>query len=32
MDAVWIIIPVVFFCICLAYVGFLAQEGSSWKT
>lgn len=32
MDVVWIIIPLIFFGICLAYVRFLAQEGKTWKT
>ena len=32
MDVVWIAIPLVFFVICLAYVGFLAKEGKTWKT
>jgi hypothetical protein len=32
MDAVWIVLTIVFFGICLAYVGFLDQEGSLWKT
>jgi hypothetical protein len=32
MDFVWIIIALIFFSICLAYVGFLAREGKSWKT
>ncbi len=32
MDVVWIAIPLIFFVVCLAYVGFLAQEGKTWKT
>lgn len=32
MDVVWVIITLVFFVGCLAYVGFLAGEGKSWKT
>jgi hypothetical protein len=32
MDVVWIIIPLIFFSICLGYVGFLAKEGKTWKT
>jgi hypothetical protein len=32
MDAVWIIISLVFFGICLAYVGFLGREGKTWRT
>jgi hypothetical protein len=32
MDIVWIIIALIFFVICLAYVGFLDQEGKLWKT
>jgi len=32
MDAVWIIIALLFFGVCLAYVGFLAGEGKTWKT
>ena len=32
MDIVWIIISVIFFGLCLAYVGFLDREGKSWKT
>jgi hypothetical protein len=31
MDAVWVIITLLFFVICLAYVGFLAKEGKTWK-
>jgi len=32
MDAVWLIIPLVFFVILLLYVSFLAGEGKTWKT
>ncbi len=32
MDIVWIVIPLIFFVICLIYVGFLAKEGKTWKT
>jgi hypothetical protein len=32
MDLVWIGISLVFFVVCLAYVGFLAKEGKTWKT
>ena len=32
MDVVWIIIVVIFFGICLGYVGFLGKEGKTWKT
>ena len=32
MDVVWIIIAIIFFGICLGYVGFLAKEGTTWKT
>jgi hypothetical protein len=32
MDLVWILICIIFFGICLAYVGFLAKEGNTWKT
>jgi hypothetical protein len=32
MDVVWIIISLIFFGICLAYIGFLAREGKTWKT
>lgn len=32
MDLVWIGISLVFFGVCLAYVGFLAKEGKIWKT
>jgi hypothetical protein len=32
MDVVWIIIALIFFGMCLAYVGFLAREGKTWKT
>jgi hypothetical protein len=32
MDIVWIIIALVFFGICLAYVEFLAKESKTWKT
>ena len=32
MDLVWIGLSLVFFGICLAYVGFLAKEGKTWKT
>lgn len=32
MDIVWILICIIFIGICLAYVGFLAKEGKTWKT
>jgi hypothetical protein len=32
MDVVCIVITLLFFVACLAYVGFLAKEGKSWKT
>jgi hypothetical protein len=32
MDVVWISLCLIFFAICLAYVGFLAREGKTWKT
>lgn len=32
MDIIWIVITIIFFIICLAYVGFLAKEGKTWKT
>jgi hypothetical protein len=32
MDIVWMAIILVFFALCLAYVGFLAKEGKTWKT
>jgi hypothetical protein len=32
MDIIFIVIPLIFFGICLAYVGFLAKEGKTWKT
>jgi hypothetical protein len=32
MDVAWIAITVLFFVICLAYVGFLTKEGKTWKT
>jgi hypothetical protein len=32
MDLVWIIIPLIFFAICLAYVVFLGKESKTWKT
>jgi hypothetical protein len=32
MDIVWISIILIFFVICLRYVGFLAKEGKTWKT
>ena len=32
MDVIWIIICIIFFGICLTYVGFLAREGKTWKT
>jgi len=32
MDFVWIVISLVFFVVCLAYVSFLAKEGKTWKT
>jgi hypothetical protein len=32
MDVVWIIISLIFFGICLAYIGFLGREGKTWKT
>jgi len=31
MDFVWIVISLVFFVVCLAYVSFLAKEGKTWK-
>jgi hypothetical protein len=31
MDVVWIIISLIFFGICLAYVGFLTKESKTWK-
>ncbi len=31
MDIVWIIISVIFFGICLAYVGFLDRGAKAWK-
>ena len=32
MDVVWIAISLIFFGVCLAYVGFLSKEGKTWKT
>jgi hypothetical protein len=32
MDVIWIAIALIFFGICLSYVGFLAREGKTWKT
>jgi hypothetical protein len=32
MDVIWIVISLVFYGICLVYVGFLAKEGKTWKT
>ena len=32
MDFVWLVISLVFFVVCLAYVTFLAKEGKTWKT
>ena len=32
MDVIWIAISIIFFVICLTYVGFLAKEGKTWKT
>jgi hypothetical protein len=32
MDFVWLVISLVFFVVCLAYVSFLAKEGKTWKT
>jgi len=32
MDLFWISLTIIFFFICLAYVGFLAREGKTWKT
>jgi hypothetical protein len=32
MDIVWLILTLLFFVICLGYVGFLAKEGKTWKT
>jgi len=32
MDLFWISLTIIFFVICLAYVGFLAREGKTWKT
>ena len=32
MDFVWLAIFLGFFVVCLAYVGFLAKEGKTWKT
>ncbi len=31
MDIVWIIIPLIFFAICLAYVGFLGRGGQDME-
>ena len=31
MDIAFILITVLFYVICLAYVGFLAKEGKTWK-
>jgi Fe2+ transport system protein B len=32
MDIVFLVITVLFFVVCLAYVGFLAKEDKTWKT
>jgi hypothetical protein len=32
MDIGWIVITLLFFVACLAYVSFLAKEGKTWKT
>jgi hypothetical protein len=32
MDVIWIAISILFFVVCLVYVGFLAKEGKTWKT
>jgi hypothetical protein len=32
MDVIMVVIPLIFFGVCLAYVGFLAKEGKIWKT
>ena len=32
MDIVWIVIAIIFFGLCLGYVGFLDKEGKLWKT
>jgi hypothetical protein len=32
MDMVWITIAILFFGLCLTYVGFLDKEGTQWKT
>jgi hypothetical protein len=32
MDIIWLVTILVFFGICLLYVGFLAKEGKTWKT
>ena len=32
MDIILIVITLLFFVICLAYVGFLAKESKTWKT
>jgi hypothetical protein len=32
MDLVWLTITLLFFVVCLVYVGFLAGEGKTWKT
>jgi len=32
MEIGFIVITVLFFVVCLAYVGFLAKEGKTWKT
>jgi hypothetical protein len=32
MDVMWIAISLLIFVVCLAYVGFLAKEGKTWKT
>jgi hypothetical protein len=32
MDLVWGAITLLFFVICLLYVGFLAKLGKTWKT
>jgi uncharacterized membrane protein len=32
MDVIMVVISLIFFVVCLAYVGFLAREGKTWKT
>jgi len=32
MEIGFIVTTVLFFVVCLAYVGFLAKEGKTWKT